>query len=210
MSQLWPSSGKSNERPIELKSITKCFFQVTRFVPHCSPLLSIFLNMAFPNFETEFSFSCLFFPFSFSAFIAYWQWLGFSRSRKLQQVQVHATDLGSTAVCMHTHAVSAFQTHDAKVTMEIGDLSVAAKFPLICNMPVNTIYSGRTTLQIPTITNMLHIKLEIYQNCSFGSPTLAFHFFSIIFPYFHFSNTVPNNVRDIGPKGDLFFTPSPF
>lgn len=103
MSQLWPSSGKSNERPIELKSITKCFFQVKRFVPHCSPLLSIFLNMAFPNFETEFSFSCLFFSFSFSAFIAYWQWLGFSRSRKLQQVQVHATDLGSTAVCLHAH-----------------------------------------------------------------------------------------------------------
>lgn len=146
MSQLWPSSGKSNERPIELKSIPKCFFQVTRFVPHCSPLLSIFLNMAFPNFETEFSFSCLLFSFSFSAFIAYWQWLGFSRSRKLQQsAGSHHWSRVHSCMPACTRAVSAFQTHDAKVTMEIGDLSVAAKFPLICNIPVNTIFWSHNT-----------------------------------------------------------------
>lgn len=146
MSQLWPSSGKSNERPIELKSIPKCFFQVTRFVPHCSPLLSIFLNMAFPNFETEFSFSCLLFSFSFSAFIAYWQWLGFSRSRKLQQrAGSHHRSRVHSCMPACAHAVSAFQTHDAKVTMEIGDLSVAAKFPLICNIPVNTIFWSHNT-----------------------------------------------------------------
>lgn len=106
--------------------------------------------------------------------------------------------------CIH---ISVFQTHDTKVKMEIIDLSVAAKFPLICIIPVNTLFWSHNTTNSNNSKYATH-ETRDYQNCSFGSPTLAFHFVSLIFPYFQFSNTVPNNVRNTGPNGDLFFTVS--